>query len=638
MRLCVLVVAVGAWTSLAYGQWSAATNLSNSPNHWSVDGAMDLDGNGKVHIVYDDWWDATHRLYYVENTSSVWSSPQAVATARNPVMRITPDQVVHVFYKVNSAIWEVTKPIGTSTWSSAVKVSHDGQGDRWPAWATVDASGGLYFSYLHLWNDATSTPSAIWGRYKPLGGTWGPVELIENGSDRDHWPTASQVIANGNAIYATWEINSGSGTVPKYKKRQGGAWGSARSIDSSGGAARLAFAPNGEMAAAWSKDTNTGNEWFEVFAKFSSDDGATWSAPFKVSDAHDGLDRTPEITYDAAGNFHLVYQRFDCDGCQPDMWYRTRPAGGSWQSKYNLTNTPGRTASPFQCIRAYGAGLHFVFSDSSANTIEDLFYMTTVTAPSPDRGTIQGYVTNANGSPISGVSVTTAPGNFAGVTNLSGQYTISGLPIGSYSITATKPFHTSASAGNIVVQAGQTTQVNLAINGIAPPDVTQFAVTPDNTANVLSWTNPNSGNLSGTVVVFKSTGYPSSLSDGTVVADLTAPPGATSSVTHTGLVNGQPCYYRAFAYYADTDRYYASGTNAAGTPAGPGDLDSDGDVDQIDFGLFQTCLSGPYIPQTDSRCARTRFDADSDVDADDTNLFVGCISGPGHYSDPACLQ
>jgi hypothetical protein len=623
-------------TPPVHAQWSSAVNLSNSPNFWSVDGAMDLDANGKVHIVYDDWWDSPHYLYYVENTTGVWSAPQLVVGARNPVLRITPDQVLHLFYKVDSAIWEVTRQIGTLYWSAQVQVSHDGEGDRWPAWAAVNAGGGLYFAYLHLWNDATSTPSALWGRYKPLGGSWGAVELIEKGSDRDHWPAASQVIANGNDIYATWEINPGSGTVPKYKKRQAGVWGSAVQMDGSGGAARLAFSPTGEMAFAWSKDVNSGSAWYEVFAKFSTDGGAAWSVPFNVSDMHEGLDRTPEITYDAAGNFHIVYQRFDCDGCPPEMWYRQRTAAGAWQAKYNLTNTSGRTESPFQCIRAHGTVLHFIYSDSTANGVEDLFYKTTASTPPPNSGTIQGYVTNASGQPVNGASVVTSPGNFAGPTGPSGVYTISGVPVGTYTATAMKPYYVSSSVGGVVVQQNQITSVNLTINGTPPADATSFAVTPGNQSNHLTWTHSASGNSSGVVIRVKTAGYPSGPGDGTLVADLPAPSGAAGSCDHAGLNNGTTYYYRAFAYYEDRDRYYSGGVNAAGTPAGPADMDRDGDVDQADFGLFQACLTGPFSPQDDPACQRAKLDGDTDVDIDDSDLFVGCVSGPGASANPNC--
>ncbi len=67
------------------------------------------------------------------------------------------------------------------------------------------------------------------------------------------------------------------------------------------------------------------------------------------------------------------------------------------------------------------------------------------------------------------------------------------------------------------------------------------------------------------------------------------------------------------------------------------DMDRDGDVDQQDYGRFQTCLTGAYIPQTDPDCADARLDEDSDVDADDAALFLGCFSGPDVLANPACL-
>ena len=70
----------------------------------------------------------------------------------------------------------------------------------------------------------------------------------------------------------------------------------------------------------------------------------------------------------------------------------------------------------------------------------------------------------------------------------------------------------------------------------------------------------------------------------------------------------------------------------------PGDLDTDGDVDQGDFGHFQACLSGPAVPQTDSACQDAKFDGDSDVDQDDFGIFQRCLSGPNIPADPDCAE
>jgi serine/threonine-protein kinase len=68
----------------------------------------------------------------------------------------------------------------------------------------------------------------------------------------------------------------------------------------------------------------------------------------------------------------------------------------------------------------------------------------------------------------------------------------------------------------------------------------------------------------------------------------------------------------------------------------PADLDRDKDVDQTDFGLFQACLTGPGVPQTDPDCQFALFDDDDDVDSDDLALLQGCTTGPGVPGSPPC--
>lgn len=70
----------------------------------------------------------------------------------------------------------------------------------------------------------------------------------------------------------------------------------------------------------------------------------------------------------------------------------------------------------------------------------------------------------------------------------------------------------------------------------------------------------------------------------------------------------------------------------------PGDFDHDSDVDQVDFGCFQRCLSGDTVTQPDPSCRGTRLDPDSDVDVYDTSIFLRCLSGPGVPGDPHCAD
>lgn len=70
----------------------------------------------------------------------------------------------------------------------------------------------------------------------------------------------------------------------------------------------------------------------------------------------------------------------------------------------------------------------------------------------------------------------------------------------------------------------------------------------------------------------------------------------------------------------------------------PGDMDSDLDVDQEDYGLFQLCLTALGVPQEDPICADARLDGDNDVDQQDLNIFLGCMTPPGVPGNASCDQ
>src|SRR6185503_19114928 len=90
--------------------------------------------------------------------------------------------------------------------------------------------------------------------------------------------------------------------------------------------------------------------------------------------------------------------------------------------------------------------------------------------------------------------------------------------------------------------------------------VTNFTATPGDTQVSLSWINPT-GDFTGTMIRFSTTGYPGSPTGGTLLYQ-----GAGTSTTHTGLTNGVTYYYSAFAY--DEVPNYSGAATASATPAG----------------------------------------------------------------------
>ncbi len=92
-----------------------------------------------------------------------------------------------------------------------------------------------------------------------------------------------------------------------------------------------------------------------------------------------------------------------------------------------------------------------------------------------------------------------------------------------------------------------------------PGNVTGFAAGTGDTKLQLSWTNPSDADFAGVQIQRKQGGYPAGPTDGATVYH-----GAGTTFTDTGLVNGTPYYYAAFAF--DSSDNLASGVQAMGTP------------------------------------------------------------------------
>ena len=157
-----------------------------------------------------------------------------------------------------------------------------------------------------------------------------------------------------------------------------------------------------------------------------------------------------------------------------------------------------------------------------------------------------------------------------------------------------------------------------------PGPVTSFTATPSNGRVTLAWVNPSDADFKGTRIRYKTTGFPTSPTNGILLADLANTPGSHAQYVHNGLTNGVTYYYAAFAH--DGVPNYAVAATASGKPFIPGDFDLDGDVDQQDFGHFQVCLSGFGTPYA-AGCADADLEGDNDVDTNDLSVFLDCMAG-----------
>lgn len=101
-----------------------------------------------------------------------------------------------------------------------------------------------------------------------------------------------------------------------------------------------------------------------------------------------------------------------------------------------------------------------------------------------------------------------------------------------------------------------------------PPDtLITFDATPLDENVFLEWLVPMDADLMGTLIMYKTSGFPTDHTDGTPVENGASgrfPVGAGQSFTHTGLINGTTYYYAAFDY--DASGNYSAALTDSATP------------------------------------------------------------------------
>ncbi len=448
------------------------------------------------------------------------------------------------------------------------------------------------------------------------GSTWSPVTSTGFGYGTEYQIFGICRSPLDGSVYAGSNSSSGTYSLLRYT----GYW-SSTDVQTTGFYARQAVAVNegGQVMVCWERDSG----WYaRLYTPTQS-----WGPILVVGSGGFGS----VVAIPGTTSFYTAYSAGD----SPSRIRGKTYANGSWGSEevISVGLPDAQSLDPRVAVGTDGSMLCcWEYWPSGANA--QAWYSVRQAPAAQPRGTIAGVVRDQNGAGVPGVGVMTSSGAAAS-TGSDGAYAISS-PVGTFSATALKEDYTTQTVGNVAVAQNQTTTVNFVINAQPSASVASFVVIASTTQNLLQWINPWSTQYAGTRIVYRTDAFPTSATDGTLVVDVPAAPGSSRMFTHTGLTNGVTCYYAAFAYAQGGSRFYAPGVNAAATPAVRPDFDRDGDVDQSDFGLMQSCFSGAFIRQDEPNCAPARLDSDTDVDQDDLTALMGCYHGAGVYAPPNC--
>ncbi|MCX8053186.1 MAG: carboxypeptidase regulatory-like domain-containing protein, partial [Armatimonadetes bacterium] len=539
--------------------WTPAAPVAMTSQD-SLDPRMASDANGKAHVVWRERvGGTTFQIWYTNNVGGSFSSP----------VQISQGGSINCY-------WPVVAVNGS---------------DAHVAWVS-DQSG----SNFEIW-------------YRRFSGAWGPIYNASNTAIKSLRPsiaargTVGPVVAWDEALYAedNYDVffsewtGSGFGSALNISNTVGGpVYGSVNS--------NVAISSNGDVTVVWAERITgdyrinarrrVGGVWQarqeistkatgpstpgiavgpgnQVHVVYNAEDqnwyqkwnGSTWTAPVALPGGVSYLIR-PKIAVDDQGFCHVV-----ADNSQygvGEIWYTTN-SSGSWSPWVNISNTPNSN-SLFPDI-GYGAGVLTVIWEENSNGaggtgVFNTWYTKHNLPPAGPSGTIAGRVLDQFGNGIPDATVTA--GSYEARSGTGGNYSIN-LPVGTYTVSASKLYYTGQTVPNVQVLENQTTALDITITAFPPGPVTLFRATPSDGINRLAWTNPTSANFTGTVVQYKETGYPTSPTDGVRLCDRAASPGSTDGFEHTGLVNGRTYYYAAFAH--DADGHYSAAAYASAKPA-----------------------------------------------------------------------
>lgn len=586
MRGAVAEIATAALlvaAACAQAQWSEPIQCSDSSKVFTFWQSYDFDASGNVHMCWRNWDDGTPDIYYATNSGGLWTRTK-INSAKNNILVITPqDQVIHYFWMNGDRIYEQTKPVSGGSWSSAVRVDANPSGGFIQD-AVVDPSGGIYLSWGHLFDSGWTPQSGAYGRYKPPGGSWGPTEFIQ-GISNDVWPQNLQLQVQGNRIYASYRLTNYSSGA-RYKVRENGVWSTERLVTTNAYSCNLALSPTGEMACVYFVSDSTpesGTDW-NIYAMLSGDDGVTWGPEVTVRDYGD-LQRGCLAVYDARGNLHVAWEGRDTESSKLNLYLRSR-IGCVWQPVETIHRETGITPKALRvrdnvlwCTYSYYPG-------PDANSQAYLKYKNlsndwAAPAPVTDLGAIGGEnrvsLSWRNPSDSDFLATVVRASTLGYPTGPFRDREVCVRPTSSGSTDAYVDYRLPASAtyyysvfaqdssGNwsSVAQAAATTTVDIT----PPSDPTQFSADPYGSNDLkLTWRNPPDIDLRGTLVRYKTTGYPVSPADGIQVCNRAAAPGSVDSFVHTGLAAGVTYYYAAFSYDQEASPNYSGGATTAGTP------------------------------------------------------------------------
>ncbi|HWC76501.1 MAG TPA: sialidase family protein [Blastocatellia bacterium] len=257
------------------------------------------------------------------------------------------------------------KKLSGTKWKADVRLTFDPGASRLSYnFARCLAADG---SSVHaVWYDNREGTSQIYYKHSSTNGaTWTPEVRLSEGAGEEQSPA---VASAGSRIYAVWHAmrHGGSDIFFKRSSDRGETWGPVTPLTTSGGGAFASIAIDGmRVHVVWADNRDAGQA--EVYTRYSTDGGETWSLETRLSD----LQFDSWVPTVAVSDGTVIAAWVDTrDGNEEEYMRRSTDGGSAWGPITRITNNAANSWAPSVAID--GQNVHFVWFDQQDSPYQPL--------------------------------------------------------------------------------------------------------------------------------------------------------------------------------------------------------------------------------------------------------------------------